>query len=155
MVVLAGCSGSPDGAATPLAPGGFEPSKTPFVSATAEPSPGASTSTGEGNGSASEMVVAAQVKTVKVNSGDSSATVSGSVAGVAEDGGDCLFIFTSDRAAHPVIAPAIGQAAGDTTSCGPVDVAPGQLARGHWNVVLAYRSGHADVQSEPFSLDVP
>ena len=61
----------------------------------------------------------------------------GSVSGVSEDGGKCVFTFWADSgAATRLTGP--GQATGLRTDCGPVKEAVGFLVGGTYQVELTY-----------------
>ena len=82
-------------------------------------------------------------------------TVGGFVTGLAEDGGSCLFILTSEITNARVDASTTGIENVTTTSCGSTQVAVADLSRGPWQVVLEYRSDQLETTSEPLAVEVP
>lgn len=68
----------------------------------------------------------------------------GSVSGVAESGGTCIFTFWADSgAATRLTGP--GEAAGLRTACGPVKEAVGFLVGGSYEVELKYEAVDGEV----------
>jgi hypothetical protein len=82
-------------------------------------------------------------------------TVAGFVTELAEDGGSCLFILTSEITNARVDASTTGVENVTTTSCGSTQVAVADLSRGPWQVVLEYRSDQLETTSEPLAVEVP
>jgi len=82
-------------------------------------------------------------------------TVGGFVTELAEDGGSCLFILTSEITDARVEASTIGIENVTTTSCGSTQVGVEELSRGPWQVVLEYRSDQLEATSEPLAVEVP
>ncbi|TDW30691.1 hypothetical protein EDD25_2461 [Cryobacterium psychrophilum] len=80
-------------------------------------------------------------------------SASGYVSGTIEDAGICTFTFTGLES--ETSATSTGRANASTTSCGFVQVSMSDLARGSWQVVLAYSSETLTVSSQPMTLEIP
>lgn len=135
-LLLTGCSG-------PVTPAPAPSSGTPSQTGLGKPVP-EPTATG----------VEASMVIASVNVDAQNATVSGYVAGVVEEGGDCVFVLTP-AGGQPVSKTVGGKADRDTTSCA-TQVPVSELTRGSWSVVLTYtdRAG-ASTTSSPMELEVP
>jgi hypothetical protein len=141
-VALVGCVGpTPEPSAT-----------TSIVPSTGSPVPD-DPSTIPPKPTASGIVPAVTVAGVDVDGMHVSA--SGFVAGVVEDGGVCVFTFTS-ASGQTATATSAGIQNVDTTSCGVVQVPLTDFARGTWSVVLNYTPlASGDFTSEPIELEIP
>ena len=81
-------------------------------------------------------------------------TVSGYVAGILEDGGECSYEFTGQSGEFS--ATAVGTADRSVTTCGTTQVEIGQFTKGPWEVTLSYTTVLGDVtSSEPLTLEIP
>jgi hypothetical protein len=98
--------------------------------------------------------VEASMVIASVNVDAQNATVSGYVAGVVEEGGECAFVLTP-AGGQPMTRTVAGKADRDTTSCA-TQVPVADLSRGSWSVVLRYtdRAG-TSTTSSPMALEVP
>lgn len=85
---------------------------------------------------------------------DGQVLASGTVSGVAEDGGLCQFTFWAENGEASRLT-ATGVAAGDHTVCPEVSEAVTMLPPGSYEVVLTYRSGDVAEKSEPLELVIP
>lgn len=83
-------------------------------------------------------------------------TASGTVSGVAEDGGICRFTFHAPNGAASRLTSK-GVAAGDHTDCGPVhESVTLLLGPGSYDTTLRYETlGGETVESEPFVMVIP
>jgi len=81
-------------------------------------------------------------------------SASGYVAGIAEDGGSCLFSFT--MGSTRVERPTTGMSDSRNVSCGFVQVPVSQLTSGQWTISLAYTSLAGSIsRAEPRTVAVP
>jgi len=81
-------------------------------------------------------------------------SVSGYVAGILEDGGQCGYVFTG--LSGVVTAESTGIPDRSVTSCGTTQVPMSQFAKGTWEVVLSYTPNDGDVVvSEPTKFEIP
>lgn len=127
---------------------GGAPPATPAVSANDAPTSAKPTPTPEAPSDAEAVIVVASVDVDGL-----SVTVSGYVAGVIEDGGECSYVFESEPGEHVVASN--GTADRASTSCGAVSVPVADLGRGTWSVRLEYKSDDVEVVSEAATVEVP
>ena len=85
---------------------------------------------------------------------DGQLLASGTVSGVAEDGGLCQFTFWAENGEASRLTTT-GVAAGDHSECPEVGEAATMLLPGSYELVLTYRSGAVVERSEPFDLVIP
>lgn len=79
----------------------------------------------------------------------------GAISGVSEDGGKCSFTFYAITGAATRLTTT-GKAAGDHTTCGPVEEAIGFLIGGTYSVDLKYVSlAGQEYHSERFEMILP
>jgi hypothetical protein len=77
----------------------------------------------------------------------------GFVIGVVESGGNCTFAIL--RGTSEVLArTTTGQSNSDTTSCGSVEIARGEVASGSYTATLTYVNASGRTTSEPMPVEV-
>lgn len=81
-------------------------------------------------------------------------TVSGSVRGVAADGGLCQFTFWADNGEASRLT-STGVSAGDHTECPEVEEAVAMLPPGTYRLTLTYRSDDTVDRSDEVEVVVP
>lgn len=104
-----------------------------------------------------EPTVSEATAEITVAGTDASGTIvsaSGYVAGVAEEGGVCRFVFTNGT--DSIESTRTGIINVSTTSCGLVDLDIAQFAGSAWTVTLNYESPSVgSVVSEPQPVELP
>jgi hypothetical protein len=77
----------------------------------------------------------------------------GFVIGVVESGGNCTFAVL--RGTVEVVARSTtGQSNSDTTSCGSIEIARGEVPGGSYTATLTYVNASGRATSEPMPLEV-
>jgi hypothetical protein len=150
-VALFGCAAEPEAGATPSISSSAtrsaspEPTPSPTSSptgATDSPSPAPSDAAGD---------VAVTLITLEYVGDGVEAT--GVVAGLVEDGGEC--VLTLESAGVALEATGQAAAATDSTYCGLVGVRDPRLTPGTWTATLTYRSAAHTGVSERMTVEVP
>lgn len=80
-------------------------------------------------------------------------SVSGYVAGVIENDGDCTYVFTGPGSTQQVASTGVADAG--QTSCGVAQLNADALSSGAWDVVLEYSSPKITTTSAPTVLEIP